>query len=269
MLPFCSTPPFLSSAEKHQQLQLPNSWRRTELVGEVLVSFSLNHQPLMAIVLGFKLETTIPVWPKPLVQPVSSPETLLASSLDAEIKSCWQRSRAKQGFGIENGSRSTARRRECWKEDSWRGLNFTLHHASSTMWGWRWTDPVSKLLGDRRWSNIEMHEFYLYQWSKKYLLYLQSDKQFSGASVLSIIYTCFLACYNVSVSKIQVYTVFFTQIQAKILAWRLFDANKNCLPKDKRQRNENFPVSPDSCQADCVSQKLLFLTHFCASFTKT
>jgi len=34
----------------------------------------------------------------------------------------------------------------------------------------------------------------------------------------------------------------------------LFDANKNCLPKDKLWRNASFPVCPDSCAAACITK---------------
>lgn len=89
-----------------------------------------------------------------------------------------------------------------------------------------------------------------------------SGKQFSGASVLSIIYTCFLACYSVSVSKIQVY-IFSSTDTDKNSSVKIFDAIKNCLPKDKLQRNANFPVSPDFCQADCITEVTFLKTFLC------
>lgn len=107
----------------------------------------------MDLVLGDKLHTAIPV----LTKVSSSSPSPLQETPPHFLSWCWDkkllaRQRSQASFGVGKGSPTTARTRECWKEDPRRGFNFTLRHVSSTTWDWRWTDPVSKLFGDH--SNV-------------------------------------------------------------------------------------------------------------------
>lgn len=44
---------------------------------------------------------------------------------------------------------------------------------------------------------------------------------------------------------------------------KVFEAHKNCLPKDKLQKNVNFPVSPHFSQADCGIEITLLEISLC------